>query len=127
MMPAEDALAPPQTDGEFSGRHKDDLTGQILNDRLVQEARLKELEYFHQKGVWVKVPRSEARRVTGRPPITVRWVDVNKGDDISPRYRSRLVARQLKACDLSGRNFFAPAPPLEALKSVLSLSHTEVG
>ena len=85
-----------------------------MRDDLVLEARMRELAYFQEKGVWIKVPRSEARRVTGKPPITVRWVDVNKGDDILPRYRSRLVARQLKACDLSGGNFFAPAPPLEA-------------
>ena len=39
-------------------------------------------------------PHDEARARTGKPPITVKWVDVNKGDDASPDYRSRLVARE---------------------------------
>ena len=31
----------------------------------------------------------------GKPPISVKWVDVNKGDDLNPNYRSRLVAREI--------------------------------
>ncbi len=111
----------------FSGKYKDDLTGQVLRDDLVIEARAKELDYFHSKGVWLKVPRSRARCVTGRPPISVRWVDVNKGDEANPNYRSRLVARQIKALDKSGQSYFAPAPPLEALRLVLSLAMTCIG
>ena len=38
----------------------------------------------------------EAISAQGRSPITVRWVDVNKGDDESPNYRSRLVAREIR-------------------------------
>ena len=102
----------------YPGRFRDDLTGQLLKDTLVEEARSKEL---HSKGVWMKVPKSSARAQTGRPPISVRWVDVNKGDDMVPNYRSRLVARQLKAHDKSGETYFAPAPPLEAVRTVLSL------
>ena len=52
----------------------------------------------------------------------MRWVDLSTGDDSSPRCRSRLVARQLKAQDKSGASFFAPMPPLEALQSLLSLA-----
>ena len=110
-----------------SGRFRDDITGQLLRDDLVREARAKELQYFCDKGVWVKRPKSEARQKTGRGAISVRWVDVNKGDDLRPRYRSRLVARQLKAHDKSGASFFAPTPPLEALRSVLSLAATTIG
>ena len=111
----------------FSGRYKDDLSGQVLNDKMVMAARMKELEWFHAKGVWIKVPRSEARATTGRPPITVRWVDVNKGDDACPNYRSRLVARQMKALDHSGTSYFAPAPPIEALRTVISFAMTRMG
>ena len=118
------ALGPEQG---FSGKYRDDLTGQVLKDTLVQEARRKELEYFLKKGVWRKVPRHRARQLSGRLPISVRWVDVNKGDEIHPNYRSRLVARQIKALDKSGATYFAPAPPLEALRTVLSMAMTEVG
>ena len=73
--------------------YRDDLTGQLLPPELVHAARKKELDYFEAKKVWEKKAVGEARRVTGRPPITVRWVDVNKGDNQNPNIRSRLVAR----------------------------------
>ena len=73
------------------------------------------------------VPKDRARRATGRSPITVRWVDVNKGDELEPNYRSRLVARQMKCMDPSGDSYFAPAPPLEALRTVISLAATKIG
>ena len=111
----------------YTGRFRDDLTGQVLRDELVLEARAKELSFFCSKSVWLKEPKAQARAKSGRPPISVRWVDVNKGDDQSPNYRSRLVARQIKAQDLSGKNYFAPAPPLEALRTVVSLAMTRVG
>ena len=76
----------------FSGKYKDDLNGQILQDKLVKEARAKELAFFCSKNVWVKVPVGEARSRSGRAPISARWVDVNKGDDMHPNYVSRLVA-----------------------------------
>jgi hypothetical protein len=111
----------------YSGRFRDDLTGQILRDDLVRAARAAELAYFHSKSVWVKVPKQQARARGGRAPISVRWVDVNKGDDLTPKYRSRLVARQMKAMDSSRTSYFAPAPPLEALRTVISLAMTRVG
>ena len=94
----------------YSGEYVDDMTKQVLKDELVLTARQVELEYFNSKGVWLKVPRNQAREKTGRPPITVRWVDVNKGDESNPNYRSRLVARQLEAMGNSGDSFFAPSP-----------------
>ena len=48
----------------YSGKHRDDVTGQVLRDDLVREARLKELEYFNTKGVWKKRPRGDALRRT---------------------------------------------------------------
>ncbi len=91
------------------------------------QARRTELDFFHSKGAWIKQPAARARQQTGKPAISVRWVDVNKGDEANPRYRSRLVARQMKAHDHSGTSYFAPAPPLEALRTVLSLAVTSIG
>ena len=62
--------------------YRDDLTGQVLDPKLVREARKKELDFFEAKNVWKIRAFEEARKRTGKPPITVRWVDVNKGDDI---------------------------------------------
>ena len=109
---------------EKEGVFRDDLTGQLLVPELVRAARKKELEYFNSKGVWEKCQRAAALAATGRKPITVRWVDVNKGDDDEPNYRSRLVAREIRK---KGDNpMFAPTPPLESLRTVLSLAATEV-
>ena len=74
----------------------DATTGQLLKGCLVAKAREKEMEYFESKGVWEKVPKSEAIANTGKQPITVKWVDVNKGDDEEPNCRSRLVAREVR-------------------------------
>ena len=83
----------------------------MLKDTLVAKARAVELDYFNSKGVWRKVLRGSARATKGKSPITVRWVDTNKGDEQNPNYRSRIVPRQLKAHDHSGASFFGLAPP----------------
>ncbi len=103
---------------------RDDLTGQPLVPELVRAARRRELEYFAAKGVWAKRSRDEAFRITGKAPISVRWVDVDKGDDDSPNYRSRLVAREIRR---RGEDpIFAPTPPLESLRTVISLAATDL-
>ena len=65
--------------------------------------------------VYRKVPRSEAR---GRKLITTRWVDANKGDNEKPDQRSRLVGRELKQDNR--QDLFAPTPPLEVMKALIS-------
>ena len=57
--------------------------------------------------------------------VTVKWVDLNKGDTTRPEYRSRLVARELKKWDPLMSGTFAATPPLECLKLVLSNYMTE--
>ena len=104
--------------------YRDDLTGQPLDPKLVREARQKELDFFEAKKVWQKRAFEEARRRTGKPPITVRWVDVNKGDDVNPNIRSRLVARQIR--QPGEEAIFAPTPPLESLRTILSLAATDI-
>ncbi len=47
----------------YSGKSRDDLTGQVLRDDLVKAARMQELEYFCSKGVSLKVPQRRAREV----------------------------------------------------------------
>ena len=85
------------------------------------------MTYFNVKGVWRKRPIQEAYQRTGRAPITVRWVDINKGDEENPKYRSRLVARPLNATDKSGTSYFAPTPPLESLRTVLTFASSDIG
>ena len=66
---------------------------------------------------------------TGRPPIKLKWVDTNKGDDARPNYRSRLVVKEIKAKkgpdeQLSASEVFSAMPPLEAMRSLVSLMVT---
>ena len=104
--------------------YKDSVTGQPLRAELVRAARKLEMEYFEAKQVWEKRPRSEALAKTGKAPITVRWIDTNKGDDDHPNYRSRLVAREIRR---AGEDpIFAPTPPLESLRTIISLAATNV-
>ena len=70
------------------------------------------------------MPRALAKETTGKAPITVKWIDVNKGDDTSPSYRSRLVAREVRQSWEA--SIFAPTPPLESLRSILSLAATDL-
>eukprot|EP00973_Karenia_brevis_P085502 11864070-Karenia_brevis.AAC.1 len=71
------------------------------------KARALEMKFFKDKGVYTKVPRSQVRG----PIITTRWLDVNKGDESNPDYRSRLVGREIKKDTRMDR--FAATPPLE--------------
>ena len=103
--------------------YRDGVTGQELIPALVVAARKEEMEFFRDKKVWTKRPRREARQKTGKDPITVKWIDTNKGDDENPNYRSRLVAREIRR---AGEDpIFAPTPPLESLRSILSFAATD--
>ena len=104
--------------------YRDDLTGQLLDPKLVKAARQKELEFFEAKRVWCKKPIAEARQRTGKMPITVRWVDMNKGDDVAPNIRSRPVARQIR--QPGEEAIFAPTLPLESLRTILSLAASDI-
>ena len=87
----------------------DDMSGKELNPSLVKAARGEEMEEFKKHTVYKKVPLNQCLQETGRQPIGVRWVDVNKGDDESPNVRCRIVAKYFnidKRPDL-----FAATPP----------------
>ena len=89
----------------------------------MQVARQEELETFKQFGVYMKVPIQDCYDMTGRAPLGIKWVDVNKGDDEYEEYRSRLVAKEIKLDKRT--DLFAATPPLEALKMLFSLAMTE--
>ena len=54
-------------------------------------------------------------------------MDVNKGDDENPDYRSRWVGREFKGNDNNRDVLFAATPPLEALKSIFALASLRRG
>ena len=70
----------------------DDVTGQELDPSEVAKARSKEMSYVEAKKVWTLIPRKKAHQ-NGWKIIPTRWIDINKGDQQNPNYRSRLVAK----------------------------------
>ena len=73
----------------------DDVTGAELDAGKVREARREEIEYIKKTNLYTNVPRSNAKSL-GKKVITVRWIDINKGDTVDTNYRSRLEAREIK-------------------------------
>ena len=70
----------------------DDVSGNELDPKLVLTARKEEMDQFKKHEVYEKVREEVCWSVTGKGPIGTRWIDINKGDDANPEYRSRLVA-----------------------------------
>ena len=101
----------------------DEITGAQLPTCLVKAARQEELQWIDQKKIWDIRPIAECFAVTGQAPIDGKWVDVNKKDEVDPEIRSRYVARDMKRGSKSDE-FFAAAPPLEAIKMLLSKAAT---
>ena len=82
----------------------------------MRKARGEDMACIKEAGIYKYTTIQEAKRVSGRSPIGVRWVDTDKGD----RYRSRLCAKEFKWKDPWLENTFAGTPPWEAIKLVLS-------
>ena len=96
------------------------MSGTWLRLEAVIEAIRTELAFFCQMKVYTKVSRREAL-ARGKQVIQVRWIDINKGDEINEDYRSRLVAKQFR--DKASTNvaeMFAATPPSDVLKLLAS-------
>ena len=98
----------------------DDVSGEKLDPAEVKKARKEEVDYVRKMKLYNKVPIAECYAKTGKASITVRWIGINKGDSTNPNYRSRLVAREINTHKRD--DLFAGTPPLEALKSILSMA-----
>ena len=95
-------------------KYWDDISGKELKPDLVRAACEEELKVVDEMGVWELRPIAECIEVTGKKPVKVRWVDVNKGDDDTPNVRCRIVA---KDSNVDKRpDLFAATPPLEYLR-----------
>ena len=101
----------------------DDLTGAELDPSLMKAARKEEIAFFRGRKVYEKVDVAESWRVTGAGPIGVRWVDINKGDNVNPKYRSRLVAKEFNTGVRP--DLYAATPPSECLRLLLSKFATD--
>ena len=72
-----------------------DVSGAELDPTVAKKARAEEIDYVHKMSLYMKVLVEEYYKKTGRAPIIVRWIDVNKRDQKNPYCRSRLAAREI--------------------------------
>ena len=98
----------------------DDVSGVARNPIAANVARQEDIDYVKKTNLYTNVPIQECIRKTGKPPISTRWIDINKGDEARPNYRSRLVAKEV---DTHKReDLLASTPRLEALKIILCMT-----
>ena len=64
--------------------HWDDVTGKTLDPEGVKVARREEIDEYHKHEVYEQVDERECYERTGKPPIPVRWIDINKGGSVNP-------------------------------------------
>jgi hypothetical protein len=100
-----------------------DTSGEPLDTERVIRARLEEIEELRKRVVYDKVPISMCWERTGKAPIGVRLVDINKGDSANPGNKSRLVSKETKKDKRA--DLFAATPPLQAKRAPFSFAVTE--
>lgn len=95
----------------------DEVKQEWLLEQEVIRARKKEMEYFKNMAAYTKVRMDDCKRVTGKQPIKLRWIDTRMP---TAEVRSRLVARDYKKHVRP--NLFSATPPLEATRLLLSMA-----
>ena len=98
----------------------DDAKGGNLQIHLVREARKVEMKFVKDRDLYDYRPVSECLSKTGAAPVNTKWVDTNKGDDIHPNVRSRLVAMECRKP--WKQRWFAATPPIEALRLLVAIA-----
>ncbi len=99
----------------------DDLSGKALVPELVTEAKREELTEVYRRGDWKGSAMEDCIRETWKPPMPIRWVVTNKGDDLHPNVRCRSVAKHLvaKYGGKDAEDLFVAMPPFEMVKALL--------
>ncbi|CAK0877935.1 unnamed protein product [Prorocentrum cordatum] len=100
------------------------ISGAALDPELVAAGRKEEMEFLRGLGAYVYDTKQRCREETGRAPVPMIWVDVNKGDDRKPNVRCRLSVAETRyrtSMDLGGPSqTFSATPPYEALRMLSS-------
>jgi hypothetical protein len=116
-----------EQDGGYEDYY-DEKTGMELDAKKVREARSEEIEFMKSILLYDVASEEECWEVTGKGPISTKWVDVNKGTEDAQEVRCRLVARDFKPKGEKEReDLFAATPPLEAKKLLFRMAAGQVG
>ena len=97
-------------------RAYDDVKGTELDIRKVRAARDYEMKYVFDMNIYKYSTMDDCWKATGKPPIGLKWIDIDKGD----RYRSRIVATEVR--QKWQEAIFVATPPLECLRILLALA-----
>ena len=83
----------------------EDLSGRWLDGDKVAEAQSEDIGYMEKElDMFVPANWEECVAETGRPPISTKWVDVNKDTVRNQIIRSKLVARDFRVKGESDRS-----------------------
>jgi hypothetical protein len=99
----------------------DELTGKALDLEKVTAGRMKELNKFSERKVYVHVPRKVALANREGKFLKTRWVQTEKGDEV----RCRLVAQEFAHGD-PREDLFAGTPPLFAARLLVSRTASDM-
>ena len=103
--------------------HFDTKMGKGLDERTVAAARKEKIEFMRQIKLYDKVDWEECIRMTGRPPVSTKWVEVDKGTAEKPDVRCRLVAQDFRVKGGGHRDDLSAAmPPVEAKKLLFKMA-----
>ena len=119
--PEDDGHVAEELDEEFDEGEweaEDDVKGGSLPPLLVHRGRRKEIDYLQGMKVYGYSTVREALRVTGKPPVKLKWIDTNKGGRDDPEVRSRLVCTEVRRKDQVP--IFSATPPLETLRVLVA-------
>ena len=83
---------------------------------------------LYDLGIYEYAYTADCYSATVRKPIPTRWVDINKGDHVTPKVRCRWVIQETKnntTLDISDPSqTFSATPPYECLRFLISLMMT---
>eukprot|EP00971_Amphidinium_carterae_P142601 2825029-Amphidinium_carterae.1 len=74
----------------------DEITGRRLDPKLVAAARKEEMEFLRQLQAYSYDSTEVCWEKTGRRPVPVKWVNVDKGEPDCPKTRARLVVQETR-------------------------------
>ena len=102
---------------------QEDVREGEFDPKELAKARGEEVEFMEGIGVWEPATEEECIAATGKPPVSTRWVDVNKGRGGEVDLRCRIVARDFKVKgDGRESEVFAAMPPIEAKRMLFRMA-----